>query len=139
MPDLAALKKTLDKSGAKVVLIQRSRGYERRPALRLEQIAEIVETVRSSAPTQWSWWTTVTANSPRKTEPLAAGADLLAGSLIKNPGGTFAPGGGYIAGKEELVAPLAHTLTAPGLGRAVGPMFHLGPMILQGLFQAPIS
>lgn len=121
----------------KMIHLQRSRGYAQRPALSLERIAQVVAAVRARKPEVIIFVDNCYGEFVATQEPGALGADLLAGSLIKNPGGGLAISGGYIAGREDLVARAAERLTAPGLGREMGATgSHLRPM-LQGLFLAP--
>ena len=135
-PDLAALERAItDKP--RLVLIQRSRGYAWRPALRVSQIADIVNLVKNVRRDIVCFVDNCYGEFVEEYEPLEAGADLIAGSLIKNPGGTLAPSGGYIVGKSEHIERIAARVTAPAIGARVGPMLHLTPLILQGLFLAP--
>ena len=105
---------------ADVVHIQRSRGYEPRRAFSLADIRRISDTVRSVNPKAIIFVDNCYGEFTDTEEPLSAGADLIAGSLIKNPGGAIAPTGGYIAGKHELVEKCGHRLTSPGTGRELG-------------------
>ena len=117
-PDLEGIRQ---KAGsADVVHIQRSRGYEARRAFSLEDIRKISEAVRSVNSKAVILVDNCYGEFTDLSEPLSAGADLIAGSLIKNPGGGIAPTGGYIAGKTELVEKCGHRLTAPGTGRELG-------------------
>ena len=135
-PDLAALERAItDKT--RLVLIQRSRGYAWRPALRVSQIADIVNLVKNVRRDIVCFVDNCYGEFVEEYEPLEAGADLIAGSLIKNPGGTLAPSGGYIVGKSEHIERIAARVTAPAIGARVGPMHHLTPLIWQGLFLAP--
>ena len=117
-PDLEGIRQ---KAGsADVIHIQRSRGYEARRAFSLEDIRKISEAVRSVNSKAVILVDNCYGEFTDLSEPLSAGADLIAGSLIKNPGGGIAPTGGYIAGKTELVEKCGHRLTAPGTGRELG-------------------
>ncbi|NMB17476.1 MAG: hypothetical protein GX980_10240 [Firmicutes bacterium] len=135
-PDRAALERTITKK-TRVVLIQRSRGYAWRAALRVSQIEAIVNTVKNVRQDIICFVDNCYGEFVEEHEPLEAGADLIAGSLIKNPGGTLAPSGGYIVGKGEYMERIAARVTAPAIGARVGPMLNLTPLILQGLFLAP--
>jgi len=121
----------------KVILIQRSRGYQERPALSLDAIGRCVELVRRTRPEAICLVDNAYGEFCAHGEPGGVGADLVAGSLIKNPGGMVAPGGGYVAGRADLVERVAARLTAPGLGAAVGPMLGQARLLWQGLFLAP--
>lgn len=121
----------------RAVFIQRSRGYQQRPALSVAAIAHLVAAVRAVQPAAAIIVDNCYGEFVETSEPLAAGADLIAGSLIKNPGGGLAPTGGYVAGRRDLVDRAAARLSAPGLGGAVGPSLHLGRCLLQGFFLAP--
>ncbi|MEN6461687.1 MAG: methionine gamma-lyase family protein [Syntrophomonas sp.] len=124
-------------SGTKMVLIQRSRGYSLRPALRVEQIKEIIETVRRVNPQAIIMIDNCYGEFTDIVEPTQVGADLMAGSLIKNPGGGLAPAGGYIVGQKDLVEQVAFHLTAPGLGKELGASLQNNRLLYQGLFVAP--
>ena len=103
-----------------MVLIQRSRGYSLRPALSTEEIEKMVRRVREKNSSTIIMVDNCYGEFVELREPLECGADIMAGSLIKNPGGGLAPSGGYITGKEELVETVAYHLTAPGLGKEMG-------------------
>ncbi|MDR3119955.1 MAG: methionine gamma-lyase family protein [Clostridiales bacterium] len=121
----------------KLVLIQRSRGYGWRDALRIDEIAEAVSFVKNIRSGLIALVDNCYGEFVEDREPTEVGADLIAGSLIKNPGGGLAPSGGYAAGKAEYVKNAAYRLTAPGLGGNVGPTLGLGRMLFQGFFMAP--
>ncbi|MBP0969539.1 MAG: methionine gamma-lyase family protein [Oscillospiraceae bacterium] len=105
---------------ASVVHIQRSRGYEARRAFSPNDIRKICETVKKANPETVILVDNCYGEFTETEEPVSAGADLIAGSLIKNPGGAIAPTGGYIAGRADLVERCAHRLTSPGTGRELG-------------------
>lgn len=105
---------------AAVVHIQRSRGYEPRAAFSLEQIKQIADTVHEVNPNAVVFVDNCYGEFCDEAEPVSVGADIMAGSLIKNPGGGIAPTGGYIAGRADLVEKCSHRLTAPGTGRELG-------------------
>lgn len=134
--DFAGIKNKIDKS-VNMVLIQRSRGYSLRKSLNIETIKKIVEIVKSNNPECICFVDNCYGEFVEKYEPLEAGADLIAGSLIKNPGGGIVEAGGYIAGKEEYVNQAAYRLTAPGIGSEGGAMLNQSRLIFQGLFMAP--
>lgn len=119
------------------VFIQRSRGYAQRVALGVGEIRRAIAAIRRLAPEVTVIVDNCYGEFAESEEPCHAGADLCAGSLIKNPGGTLAPTGGYIVGRAEPVARAADHITAPGLGRHVGPLLDLARPIMQGLFLAP--
>lgn len=122
---------------AKVCYIQRSRGYEMRPALSLQSINEISNAAKAANPNIIVMVDNCYGEFTQKTEPTQHGADLMMGSLIKNPGGGIAPTGGYIAGKKELVELCAHRLTAPGTGGEIGCTLDILRSMYLGLYYAP--
>ena len=134
--DFEGIKKAVDKS-TKMVLIQRSRGYSLRKSVNIETIGKIVEIVKSKNPDCICFVDNCYGEFVEKLEPLEVGADLIAGSLIKNPGGGIVETGGYVAGKEEYVDQAAYRLTAPGIGSEGGAMLNQLRLIFQGLFMAP--
>lgn len=121
----------------RLVLIQRSKGYEYRPSLTVETVKEIIDTVKGISPDIICMVDNCYCEFADTLEPTDVGADLAVGSLIKNPGGGIAPVGGYIVGKKEYVENAAYRLTAPGMGREVGPSLGVTTSLLQGLFLAP--
>ncbi len=137
-PDLDGIKEALraDKQ-IKVVHIQRSRGYSLRPSLTVEDIGHIVKAVREVRQDAIIFVDNCYGEFVEKTEPTAVGADLMAGSLIKNAGGGIAENGGYICGKSELVEKCAYRMTTPGLGREVGASLGHNRSLYMGLFHAP--
>lgn len=134
--DTGALPQALRPETA-AVFIQRSRGYARRAAVGVGEIRRAIEAIRRCAPEITVIVDNCYGEFAESEEPCHAGADLCAGSLIKNPGGTLAPSGGYIVGRAEPVGRAADHITAPGLGLHVGPLLDLARPILQGLFFAP--
>lgn len=120
-----------------MVLIQRSKGYSTRKSLSLDTIEKICKIVKSKNPNCICFVDNCYGEFVDTKEPLEVGADLIAGSLIKNPGGGIVEAGGYIAGKELLVERAANRLTAPGIGSEGGAMFNQHRLIFQGLFMAP--
>lgn len=123
--------------GAKMVYIQRSRGYELRPTLTVSEIGEIVKAVRAVNKSAVIMVDNCYGEFTETKEPLEVGADLMAGSLIKNPGGSIAETGGYIAGRRDLVELCADRLTVIGQGKEVGCTLNQTKKILQGFFLAP--
>ena len=121
----------------RMVLIQRSCGYSWRPSLTVAQIGRLVERVKAVQPGCLVFVDNCYGELVELQEPTAVGADLMAGSLIKNLGGTIAPTGGYVAGREELVEQACCRLTAPGIGSEGGTGFDLHRLLFQGLFLAP--
>ncbi len=134
--DFEGIKNKVDKS-TKMVLIQRSRGYSLRKSLNIDTIKKMIEIVKSKNPDCICFVDNCYGEFTEKLEPLEVGADLIAGSLIKNPGGGIVEAGGYIAGKEEYVNQAAYRLTAPGIGAEGGAMLNQLRLIFQGLFMAP--
>ena len=134
--DLEGIRNKVDET-TNMVLIQRSRGYSLRKSLTIETIKKIVEIVKSKNPKCICFVDNCYGEFVEKLEPLEVGADLIAGSLIKNPGGGIVEAGGYIAGKEEYVDQAAYRLTAPGIGSEGGAMLNQSRLIFQGLFMAP--
>ncbi|MEB3332432.1 MAG: methionine gamma-lyase family protein, partial [Synechococcaceae cyanobacterium] len=121
----------------RMVLIQRSCGYSWRPSLPVAAIGRLVERVKACRPGCEVFVDNCYGELVEAREPTAVGADLIAGSLIKNPGGTIAPGGGYVAGRAELVEQACCRLTAPGIGSEGGSSFDQNRLLFQGLFLAP--
>ena len=134
--DFQKLEQMIDKSTS-MVLIQRSKGYSTRKSLTMDVIKRICEVVKSKNPDCICFVDNCYGEFVDKQEPLEVGADLIAGSLIKNPGGGLVEAGGYIAGKELYVKRAANRLTAPGIGAEGGAMFNQHRLIFQGLFMAP--
>lgn len=135
-PDFDAISKALEKEKIDLVYIQRSRGYTLRPGLSVEKIGEIVKIVREKSDA-YILVDNCYGEFAETREPLDSGADLIAGSLIKNPGGGLARNGGYIAGSSKLVELCACRATAPGLGAEVGASLGTLRSMFMGLFNAP--
>ncbi|MDO5437591.1 MAG: methionine gamma-lyase family protein [bacterium] len=125
------------KPNTKMVLIQKSRGYSLRKSLSLDDIERIVKIVKNTNPNIICFVDNCYGEFTDIKEPVEVGADIMAGSLIKNPGGGIVEAGGYIAGKKRLVEFCARRLTAPGIGSEGGAMFNTTRIILQGFFMAP--
>ena len=121
----------------KMVLIQRSRGYSKHPTLLIEDIREICHQVHRLRPDCICFVDNCYGEFVESLEPTQAGADIMAGSLIKNPGGGLAPTGGYIVGREDLVELASYRLTAPGMGAELGASLVNNRLFFQGLFLAP--
>ncbi|MDO4487804.1 MAG: methionine gamma-lyase family protein [Eubacteriales bacterium] len=122
----------------KLVEIQRSRGYEARPSYSVDELGELIEFIRKLRPDVTIMVDNCYGEFTETKEPSEVGADMVVGSLIKNPGGGIAPVGGYIVGKERCVELAAARLTAPGLKRELGPSLGNNRPLFMGLFQAPI-
>lgn len=123
--------------GAKVAYIQRSRGYSLRDSLFVSDIEKIVKKVKEGNPNALIVVDNCYGEFVERTEPTQVGADLIIGSLIKNPGGGIAPTGGYIAGRHDLVELCAQRLTAPGVGKEIGCTLGNNRSLFMGLFFAP--
>lgn len=137
MPDLEKIKSVLAKEKPKMAYIQRSRGYSTRPSLRICDIEKVILAVREVSPESIVMVDNCYGEFVEKEEPTAVGADIIAGSLIKNPGGGIAPTGGYIAGRKDLIEKCAMRLTCPGVGREVGATLGHSRELYLGLFSAP--
>jgi len=135
-PDMAAIRAGV-KSDTRLVLIQRSRGYSLRPALTIEKLTELIKVVREVNPQTLIFVDNCYGEFSDQIEPTQLGVDLMAGSLIKNPGGGLAPSGGYILGRSDLVEEVAYQITAPGLGKELGASLINNRLLYQGLFMAP--
>jgi len=122
----------------KVFAIQRSRGYDWRPSFTVDQIRDMVSRLKSLKPEGIVFVDNCYGEFTEELEPTEVGVDLIAGSLIKNPGGGLAASGGYIAGKQKWVELAAYRMTAPGIGGEVGAMLGTTRSIYQGLFLAPL-
>ena len=136
-PDIGAIKKAAADKSVTAVLIQRSRGYGNRPPFSAEQIGEIARAVKDVDPSINVMVDNCYGEFTGEHEPTEYGVDLMAGSLIKNPGGGLAPTGGYVVGKAELVEKAAMRLTTPGIGGECGATLGNNRLLFQGLFMAP--
>ncbi|OLA76707.1 MAG: aluminum resistance family protein [Candidatus Melainabacteria bacterium 35_41] len=134
--DYEKLEEMIDET-VTMVLIQRSKGYSTRNSLSIDDIERICKIVKSKNPNCICFVDNCYGEFVDSREPLEAGADLIAGSLIKNPGGGIVEAGGYIAGKAKYVDKSANRLTAPGIGSEGGAMFNQHRLMFQGLFMAP--
>lgn len=135
--DLEAIKAALADRSISAVLIQRSRGYENRKALSAEEISEICSAVKSVAPNVTVMVDNCYGEFTGEHEPTEYGVDIMAGSLIKNPGGGLAPTGGYIVGRKDLVENAAMRLTTPGIGGECGASLGNNRLLFQGFLMAP--
>lgn len=134
--DFEAMKQRV-KPDTKMVYIQRSRGYSLRPTLTCKEIKEIADLAHSLAPNCIVMLDNCYGEFVEKTAPGEIGVDLMAGSLIKNPGGGIAPTGGYIAGKRKLVEDCSYRLTTPGTGKEIGCTLGNNRELFMGAFSAP--
>lgn len=121
----------------KLVTIQRSKGYATRPTLSVSRIGRLIAFIKSIKPDVICMVDNCYGEFVEKTEPTDVGADMIVGSLIKNPGGGLAPIGGYIVGREDCITRAACRLSAPGLGKEVGASLGLNQSFFQGLFLSP--
>lgn len=136
-PNIEAIKKAVADKSVTAVLIQRSRGYGDRPAFSAEQIGEMTRAVKEVDPSINVMVDNCYGEFTGEHEPTEYGVDLMAGSLIKNPGGGLAPTGGYVVGKADLVERAAMRLTTPGIGGECGATLGNNRLLFQGLFMAP--
>ena len=136
-PDYEAIAKAASDPKVSAVMVQRSRGYEDRKALSVEEIGRICRCVKEVNPAAKIMVDNCYGEFTDTLEPSHVGADIIAGSLIKNPGGGLAPTGGYIAGTRELVDRAAMRLTTPGIGGECGSTLGNNRLLFQGLFMAP--
>jgi len=134
--DYANIEKALTKK-TKMITIQRSKGYSLRKSLTITEMQELINFIRGIAPNVIIMVDNCYGEFVNLVEPAEIGADLVVGSLIKNPGGGLAPVGGYIAGKKEYVEGAAIKLSSPGIGKKAGPSLGIVSRFIQGLFMAP--
>lgn len=134
--DYDAIRTEINKK-TRLVTIQRSKGYASRPSFSVDQIGELIAFIKGIKSDVICMVDNCYGEFVEKTEPSEVGADMIVGSLIKNPGGGLAPCGGYIAGTEECVENAAYRLSSPGLGKEVGATLDVNRMFYQGLFLAP--
>ena len=135
--DYKAIEERVKKGNIKLIEIQRSRGYSTRKTIDLEKVEKVIKLIKDIDRNIIVMIDNCYCEFVTKKEPIEVGADLVVGSLIKNLGGGIAPNGGYIAGRKDIVELAAERLTAPGLGKEVGPSLGINKQILQGLFFAP--
>ncbi|MDR1069907.1 MAG: methionine gamma-lyase family protein [Gracilibacteraceae bacterium] len=136
--DLAAVRAAA-RPDTRIFLLQRSAGYAGRQSLPMAEIARFIAWSKENFPNIYVFVDNCYGELVEKTEPGDAGADLTAGSLIKNLGGTLAPTGGYIAGRRDLVELAADRFAAPGIGMEVGASLDVQKLLLQGLFFSPLT
>lgn len=136
-PDIPAILDALEDETIKAVILQRSIGYGTRRALSIAEIRSVCEAVKTKNPDVTVFVDNCYGEFTETLEPTHVGADLMAGSLIKNPGGGLAPTGGYIAGRKELVERAANRLTTPGIGGECGSTLGNSRLLFQGFFMAP--
>lgn len=136
-PNHAAITEELKSGAYKVAYIQRSRGYSLRPSLQIAEIERLCQTIRAAAPGVIIMVDNCYGEFTNRQEPCCIGADLIMGSLIKNPGGGIAPSGGYIAGRKKLIEQCAYRMTAPGVGREIGATLGHNRELFMGWFNAP--
>lgn len=134
--DYENIKRAINEN-TRLVTIQRSKGYQTRPTLSVRRIGELISFIKRIKPDVICMVDNCYGEFVERLEPSDVGADMVVGSLIKNPGGGLAPIGGYIAGKREYVENAAYRLTAPGLGREVGASLGILKDLYQGIFLAP--
>ncbi|MEG0443110.1 MAG: methionine gamma-lyase family protein [Carnobacterium sp.] len=134
--DFETVKEKITKK-PKVVAIQRSRGYADRPSFTIEKIKEMIDVVKTVHPTAIIFVDNCYGEFVEQKEPIEVGADLMAGSLIKNPGGGLAKTGGYIVGRLDLIEACGYRLTSPGIGREAGASLYSLQEMYQGFFMAP--
>ena len=137
MPDYEGIAAAAADKNVTAVEIQRSRGYSSRPAFTVDEIGRMCEIIHRVNPAASVIVDNCYGEFTETTEPTQVGADLIAGSLIKNPGGGLAPTGGYIAGKTELVEAASYRLTSPGIGGECGATLGNNRLMFQGFFMAP--
>ena len=135
--DYENIKKAVNEK-TKLVTIQRSKGYQTRPSFSVKQIGELIAFVKKIKPDVICMVDNCYGEFVERIEPSEVGADMIVGSLIKNPGGGLAPCGGYIAGKKECVEQAAYRLSSPGLGKEVGATLGVNQSFYQGLFLSPV-
>ena len=134
--DYPAIEKAIQEK-TKLVTIQRSKGYQTRPTLSVQRIGELIAFIKKCKPSVLCMVDNCYGEFVEPIEPSDVGADMVVGSLIKNPGGGLAPIGGYICGKKVCIEQAAYRLSAPGLGKEVGASLGLNQSFYQGLFLAP--
>ena len=134
--DFEGIRKAINER-TKLVEIQRSKGYATRPTLSVARIGELISFIKSIKPDVICMADNCYGEFVETLEPTDVGADMIVGSLIKNPGGGLAPIGGYIVGRKDCIERAAYRLTAPGLGKEVGASLGVSQSLYQGLFLAP--
>ncbi len=135
--DLKSIKERVMKNDIKVIMLQRSRGYSYRNAFTIEELEEVIKTIREVNNTAIIMVDNCYGEFTETKEPIEVGADVIVGSLIKNIGGAIASTGGYIVGKKDLIELISDRYSAPGLGKEGGASFDHNRKFYQGLFMAP--
>ncbi len=135
-PDIESIIESIS-NRTRMVLIQRSKGYSWRPSLTIKEIKKLIDNIRSISKDIIIFIDNCYGEFVEECEPIEVGADIAAGSLIKNPGGGLAPTGGYIVGRQALVEQVSNRLTAPGLGDECGPSLGVNHLLYMGLFNSP--
>ena len=135
--NIESIKKRVAEKNVKLVIIQRSRGYEYRNAFLIEQLEEAIKAVKEADSNAIVMVDNCYGEFTEEREPIEIGADVVVGSLIKNMGGGIAPTGGYIVGRKDLIELISDRYSAPGLGKEGGATFDFNRKALQGLFMAP--
>ena len=135
--DFDGIRKAINER-TKLVTIQRSKGYATRPTLSVERIGQLIAFVKSIKPDLICMVDNCYGEFVETIEPTDVGADMIVGSLIKNPGGGLAPIGGYIVGRKDCIERASYRLSAPGLGKEVGASLGLNQQLYQGLFLSPV-
>lgn len=135
--DYQTIEQRLETEKPKMVYIQRSRGYSIRPSLTWREIKKVCDIVKRMSPKSIIMLDNCYGEFIDKVEPLSVGVDIMAGSLIKNPGGGIAPTGGYIAGKKKLVEMCSYRLTTPGTGKEIGATLNASRELFMGAYHAP--
>lgn len=136
-PDYEQIEKDIKEKKPKMVYIQRSRGYCLRPSLTYREIKKICDISKKASPNSIIMLDNCYGEFVEKVEPLSVGVDIIAGSLIKNPGGGIAPTGGYIAGRKDLVEMCSYRLTTPGTGKEIGATLGINRELFMGAYHAP--
>ena len=136
-PDYEQIKKDIAEKKPKMVYIQRSRGYSTRPTLTYREIKKICDISKAASRSSIIMLDNCYGEFTERVEPLSVGVDVMAGSLIKNPGGGIAPTGGYIAGRSDLVEMCSYRLTTPGTGKEIGATLNTSRELFMGAYHAP--
>ncbi len=137
LPDYENIEKALKENKPKVVMMQRSKGYAFRKSLDIEEIEKLVKFIKERCPDCFIFADNCYGEFCEEKEPCDVGVDVVAGSLIKNPGGGIAPTGGYIVGTFDAIERIANRLTSPGIGKEGGASLGVTKSFFQGLFMAP--
>ena len=135
-PDSDGIAKAISERNPKVIMLQRSKGYSYRKSLDMEEMEKLLAFVKERT-NAWIFVDNCYGEFTEKVEPTNIGADVMAGSLIKNPGGGIAPTGGYIVGSKEIIERIANRMTSPGIGKEGGATLGVNKAFYQGLFMAP--